>query len=316
MEGIKLPLDENLWDALQIDDGPELEFLKSQTGIYDPDALKKHVMAVQAKAYEYFPYFCIISFSFARIRIHRLPAYPAVMSLVRERPDAIMLDLGSCCTHKLGLKLLDTYTSNLVGTDVRKVAADGYPLQNLLASDLRREFWDLGHELFQSTPGTFPVSFLAGDVFDPSFLTLAPVSTSASASSTPSPALSNLASLTTLNGQISILHASYFFHLFDEQKQTELAYLVAGLLCPLPGSMILGFHVGREKKGWRHDVIPRGQQMFCHSPESWIQLWEGIFPKGTVRVEAVLQKQGEYHPSLLVSEGPDDGVMVWSCIRL
>jgi hypothetical protein len=49
-----------------------------------------------------------------------------------------MLDLGSCCTHKLGLKLLDTYTSNLVGTDIRKVAADGYPLQNLLASDLRR----------------------------------------------------------------------------------------------------------------------------------------------------------------------------------
>ncbi|KAJ7853571.1 hypothetical protein B0H14DRAFT_3654160 [Mycena olivaceomarginata] len=30
--------------------------------------------------------------------------------------------------------------------------------------------WDLGHELFNSTPATFPVAFLAGDAFDPAFL--------------------------------------------------------------------------------------------------------------------------------------------------
>ena len=30
-------------------------------------------------------------------------------------------------------------------------------------------FWDFGHELFKTTPGTSPVAFLAGDVFDPTF---------------------------------------------------------------------------------------------------------------------------------------------------
>ncbi|KAF8207831.1 hypothetical protein K438DRAFT_1962099 [Mycena galopus ATCC 62051] len=296
---LKPPLDEKLWDVFPFEDG-ELEFLKSQTGIHDSDTLKKHVLAVQAKAYELYPYYCVKSFSFTRIKIHCLPAYPRVLSLVRERPNAIMLDLGSC-----------------FGTDIRKVAADGFPLENLVASDLRQGFWDLGHELFQSTPETFPVSFLAGDIFDRTFLVPA-AAVSTSTSSIEPPTLSNLTSLTALNGKISILHASLFFHLFNEQKQTELAHLLAGLLCPLPGSMIFGSHVGREIKGLGNQALRgSGHQMFCHSPDSWIELWENIFPKGTVRVEAILKEHPQYHRLVLeLPEKPDDGVLEWSCVRL
>ncbi|KAJ6535958.1 hypothetical protein DFH09DRAFT_1091513 [Mycena vulgaris] len=45
------PLDENSWDVFQVG-GEGLQFLSSQTGIYDADELKKHVQVVQAKAYQ------------------------------------------------------------------------------------------------------------------------------------------------------------------------------------------------------------------------------------------------------------------------
>ncbi|KAJ7845307.1 hypothetical protein B0H13DRAFT_2410081 [Mycena leptocephala] len=294
------PLDENLWN--------EIQFLSSQTGIYDADELKKHVRLIQAKAYQIVAYPCIRTFNFTRLRMAGLPAYSRIKMLLRGRPDAILLDLGCC-----------------FGTDIRKVAADGFPLQNLVACDLHREFWNFGHELFRSTPETFPVAFLAGDVLDRSFLApaeLQPTSTSPSAA--PLPALSNITSLTTLNGHVSLLHISYVFHHFDEQKQTDLACSIAGLLSPLPGSMIFGSQVGKITAG----PIPRPPrhpddedlQMFSHSPESWTTMWENIFPKGTARVEAALRQREECHPTELLPPVPggggDDGVLTWSITRL
>jgi hypothetical protein len=35
---------------------------------------------------------------------------------------------------------------------------------------VHEEFWNFGHELFRSAPETFPVWFLAGDIFDRSCL--------------------------------------------------------------------------------------------------------------------------------------------------
>ncbi|KAJ7111498.1 hypothetical protein C8R44DRAFT_842288 [Mycena epipterygia] len=293
------PLDENFWDVLKIDN-EGLAFFKFHTGIHDSEALKKHIVAVHTKAYEVHGYHCIRSFLFTRTRISHMAAYPRAISLGRKRQDAILLDLGCC-----------------FGTDIRKVAQDGFPTQNLIASDLRPEFWNLGHELFRFTPETFPVSFLQGDVFDRNFLALAAaLSTSTSTTCRKNP---NVTSLTPLNGHISVLHTSYFFHLFNEQKQTEVAHLVAGLLSPLPGSMVFGEHVGKDVKGIRPDPYMRrvGGEMFCHSPESWVELWESILPKGSVRVEARLKKRGEYHPSeLFTLEDGDDGIMDWSCTRV
>jgi hypothetical protein len=38
---------------------------------------------------------------------------------------------------------------------------------------VHEEFWNSGHELFRSAPETFPVWFLADDIFDRSFLAAA-----------------------------------------------------------------------------------------------------------------------------------------------
>ena len=75
------------------------------------------------------------------------------------------------------------------------------------------EFWSVGHKLFKSTPETFPVKFIAGDIFDEAFLETAPVTTRTPAS--PPPALPSLNALTPLHGRLSAIHASSFFHLFN-----------------------------------------------------------------------------------------------------
>ncbi|EMD41445.1 hypothetical protein CERSUDRAFT_110022 [Gelatoporia subvermispora B] len=252
-------------------DQEELAFLKSQTGITDEEALKQHCFKVQADAHKIFPYNCIRRFNFLRLKIARLPAYPHLLKIGKERQGAIFLDIGCC-----------------FGNDARKAIADGYPAENVITSDLRPEFWQLGHELFKSTPETFPVPFVPGDAFNQDFLKR--ISPFYEPPSTPVPDLRALTSFTPLLGHVSAIHASSFFHLFDEEGQFLLAQSLAGLLSPEPGSIIFGMHGGAKEKGLNTEGgLRRGSYMFCHSPESWTELWDGqVFKKGTVKVEAEL----------------------------
>lgn len=148
----------------------------------------------------------------------------------------------------------------------------------------------MGHELFKSTPETFPVPFVAGDAFDPAHI--APRAPFYELPETSLPSLDTLTSLTPLQGHVSSIHASSLFHLFGEEKQSQLAHALASLLSPLPGSTIFGSHGGKAEKGLRVEATnSRGEHMFCHSPESWNELWDGeIFRKSTVKVETELIK--------------------------
>jgi hypothetical protein len=102
---------------------------------------------------------------------------------------------------------------------------------------------------------------MTGDVFDPAFI--APRPPFDRPPETPCPDLGVLNSLTPLQGRLSAIHASSFFHLFSEEQQLEVAQRLATLLSPTPGSMIFGTHIGLDKRGTRLG------RMFCHDPESW-----------------------------------------------
>ncbi|KAG6899163.1 hypothetical protein C0993_012723 [Termitomyces sp. T159_Od127] len=171
-------------------------------------------------------------------------------------------------------------------------------------------FWDLGHELFKTTPTTYPAAFIAGDVFDSSLI--APRAPSTEVPQTPQPSLDTLVSLTPLQGRVSAIHASSFFHLFNETRQHELAHRLASLLSPRSGSVLFGVHIGKPDKG-----VVRGDagepSLFCHSPESWRDLWDGqVFEQGAVKVDAYL-KQVE-RPDM---KSPEPFyLLVWSVTRL
>ena len=153
--------------------------------------------------------------------------------------------------------------------------------------------------MFRTTPETFPLNFLAGDAFDDAHL-----SPTAPVPSGPPPPVASVNTLTELRGHISVTHASSLFHLFNEEKQFELGKRLAALLDPRPGSVIFGSHVGMPGKGYRYGTAGK---MFCHSPESWTQIWEEqIFEKGQVKVNAVLRHL----------EGAEIHMLDWSVERL
>ncbi|EIW65003.1 uncharacterized protein TRAVEDRAFT_42402 [Trametes versicolor FP-101664 SS1] len=295
-----LPLDENLYTLDEETSG----FFMAQTGIQDAEELRKHLLRVQAEAYAVFPYPCIRGFLFLQLKQSQLPAYKRLLVMGRERQGAILLDIGCC-----------------FGNDIRKAVYDGYPIENIVGSDLRSEFWELGHGFFKSTPTTFPVPFIAGDVFDTAHL--ASVPPLRAPPDGPIPELSTLTSLNPLRGHVSAIHASAFFHLFSEEKQLQLARKLAGLLSPVRGSMILGWHVGRPEKGFRYEVLPphrQGNPMFCHSAESWKEMWEGqVFGKDVVKVEAELREEAErrdWKDMPGVAPGAKFYALVWSVTRL
>ena len=148
---------------------------------------------------------------------------------------------------------------------------------------LGKGFWDLGHKLFRTTPETFPLKFLAGDAFDDAHL-----SPTAPVPSGPPPPVASVNTLTELREHISAIHASSFFHIFNEEQQFELCKRLGALLDPRPGSIIFGSHSGMPVKGERSGTF---RKAFSHSPESWTQVWEEqIFEKGQVKVNTVLEE--------------------------
>ncbi|KAJ7823103.1 hypothetical protein B0H13DRAFT_2241526 [Mycena leptocephala] len=233
----------------------ELAFLKTQTGIQDDEELKAHVLAIQKKAYEIcmglncvYPYACIRLFGFVNRAAHE-----HVLDLGRSVSRALILDTGCGGAYFLSSMYIYKITAMFleVGNDLRKIADDGFPVQNII------EFWDLGHELFRSTTILFPATLVAGDAFDLTFLSLPPLTEE------PQPATSHLdlrtlMSLNELHGRLSA------------EQQLELARKLAGLLSARPGSIIFGSHGAKLTKG---DSSSWGDNGIFHpSPESWARL--------------------------------------------
>jgi len=206
-----------------------------------------------------------------RLKISRLPTFKEALTIPSKKQGAILLDIGCC-----------------FGNDIRKAVDDGWPVQDTIAADLQQGFWDYGHELFKSTPESFPASFIAGDAFK----LITPRDPFYDEPDTLRPVLKSLTSLTPLQGHVSAIHASSFFHLFGEAKQLELARLLATLLSPAPGSVIFGSHGGSPGKEFRSEISSYGiVEMFCHSAESWKEVWDGVvFKKGTVRVDTWIKE--------------------------
>ncbi|KAI6039680.1 hypothetical protein EDC04DRAFT_2568253 [Pisolithus marmoratus] len=281
------PLDPSLYSLTP----NEAEFFKAATGINDDKMLRTHILMAQEKAYKVAPYPCIYIFAFLRVGITKLPVYQDILAIGRERPDAIFLDLGCCFS-----------------VDSRKVAFDGFPAHGIISSDLKKEFLELSNFLFRTSKDTWAGHFIPGDVLDPEMLCVAPI-TRGSKLGLP-PDLSTLTSLNPLHGRCSIIYASCFLHLFTEEQQVHLGRALAGLLSPEPGSLICGIQISMKEKGSKPMVFGSSEYtMFCHSPQSWTELWDGtVFEKGEVEVKTNVWE--------VSATGQTVDVLAWSVKRL
>ena len=183
------------------------------------------------------------------------------------------------------------------------------------------EFWDLGHRLFRTTPETYPVPFVQGDVFNSYFIKPAPPCYETP--STPRPDLKSLPemkSLTPLQGHVSAISVSLFFHLFPKDGQIHAAKALASLLSPVRGSMIFGTHVSTNDGTSKEFPFTADKTIYGFGVEDWKRLWNGeVFKEGSVRVEAELQRinmSKVYTDSF--SQNALDGhqALVWCITRL
>ncbi|GJJ13706.1 hypothetical protein Clacol_007962 [Clathrus columnatus] len=252
------PVDESLYSIRD----EEKEFFKLSTQIDDDEELRKHVCQVQAEAYS----------------LNQYPAYKHVLKLGKERPGAIYLEIG--CAF---------------GTDLRKLITDGYPRENVIASDIQNgifiiyslkasslsdlaivlEYYELGNKLFKTTPETCPFAFIPGDIFDSSVFDPQRRPEELSQVSESSFSLKSLTSLTPLHNRVSIIHISSVFHLFSPEKQQKLAHILASMLSPLPGSMILGKQLATDSGIYEWDFGNDVGSAWSYSTLAWKELWTG-----------------------------------------
>lgn len=127
------------------------------------------------------------------------------------------------------------------------MASQGVPTDNMYASDLIGELWELGYELF-SDKDRMKGQFIQADVFDDN-----------------SP-------LSQFNGKMDIVIANQFIHLFDWKKQVIAAKRIIGFTSG-PGAIVIGYQRAREMP--ENKVVPWGE-MFIHNVESWYELWRQV----------------------------------------
>ncbi|KAF4555709.1 Methyltransferase trt5-like protein [Elsinoe fawcettii] len=137
------------------------------------------------------------------------------------------------------------------GQDIRRLVYDGVPSENTYGSDLQLDFMQLGYDMFLDKE-TLKTTFIAGDVFDDN------------------------SDLKQLHGQIDIIQASAFFHLFDRDNQKKVAHRVVKLLKHQKNSLLVGRQVGSVNPGeFLHRTNPDAK-MFRHNDVSWKELWDEV----------------------------------------
>ncbi|KAI4727060.1 hypothetical protein E4T49_05171 [Aureobasidium sp. EXF-10728] len=137
------------------------------------------------------------------------------------------------------------------GQDIRRLVADGVPSEALIGSDLQQGFLDLGFDLFKDKE-TLHSKFVAADVFAAE------------------------SELTPLEGNIDVIHASSFFHLFGYEGQKKIARRVVQLLKPKKDSLLVGRQVGNVKAHEAESSASGNGNMFLQNVESWQQMWKEI----------------------------------------
>jgi hypothetical protein len=152
---------------------------------------------------------------------------------------------------------------------------------------LRRDFWEVGFELFRDRK-RFWSHFLEADV------------------------LADGANdgLKDLDGKMDVIYAGLFLHLFDYAGQRKVCERIVRLLKPVKDSVVLGRQVGYVVAGEKVHRTNYREKMFRHNEESFRRMWEEVGDRtGTRwRVEVELKEIVEDRdscPSLNAARDPD-----------
>ncbi|KAL8651930.1 MAG: hypothetical protein Q9210_002985 [Variospora velana] len=127
----------------------------------------------------------------------------------------------------------------------------------MYATDILSDFWELGYDLFRDKD-SFRAEFITADVLDPA-----------------SP-------LTALKGKVDIFLVNQVFHLFDKERQVQVAKNIIAL--SRQGSWVVGWQVGsvdgvalpvQTQAGGSTGSAGSHTRQF-HNRETWQALWQRV----------------------------------------
>jgi hypothetical protein len=150
--------------------------------------------------------------------------------------------------------LLDLDLGCCVGQDIRKLVFDGAPSENTYGSDLEKNFMDIGYELFLDKP-TLKTTFIAADIFNED------------------------SDLERIAGDIDIIHAASFLHLFDEEGQHKACERIVKLLKSEPGSLFIGRQIGNRESGVHVGSMDSSKKRYRHNAASFEKMWKMVGEK-------------------------------------
>ncbi|KAI1501345.1 hypothetical protein F5X99DRAFT_382958 [Biscogniauxia marginata] len=245
-------------DTLPADIQPARKFLERYGGIRGKD-VDKHIHYVRDRLWAIYPHVFIGHFRFLSFGFTSDPSYRAALRrLLLPKTAASFLDLGCC-----------------VGQILRQLAYDGVDSTKLYGIDVEPRFLDLGYDLFRDK-GKLKATLIVGDLLKHGEVGVQDEG------------------LGALDGRMSIVHATSFFHLFAWEDQLRAATRIVRFLDPGdPDVMIFGRHVGTTIPGERKG--PDGDRRYLHDKETWQKLWDDVGKLTGTSWRAVmepLEKQG------------------------
>ena len=129
---------------------------------------------------------------------------------------------------------------------MRLLAAEGCYSSQMYASDINRELWDLGYDLFKDREDML-AKFIQADILNAD------------------------SDLNQLKGQADIIMVNQVLHLFDWKKQVAAIKQIVNL--SKPGSLVVGYQ--RAQVPAREVERPWGR-MYLHDHESFQRIWSTV----------------------------------------
>ncbi|KAI2629987.1 hypothetical protein GGR54DRAFT_628378 [Hypoxylon sp. NC1633] len=218
---------------------PDIEpirwLLEKYSGIRAKD-IDDHIHQIRDRLWEIHPYVCVGHFRFLSLKFTSDLRYQVALNrLLAPSSKTSFLDVGCC-----------------IGQVLRQLAYDGVDSSKLYGTDLEPRFFETGFDLFRDR-GKFKATLVAGDMLSEE----------------------GDKKLDVLDGKMSIIHSTSFFHLFTWEEQIRAARRMVRLFDPNdPDAMIFGRQVGTTTPGNRDGTS--GPKRYLHNAESWQELWDEV----------------------------------------
>ncbi|KAI0436320.1 hypothetical protein F4803DRAFT_566945 [Xylaria telfairii] len=234
--------------ALPADVEPARALLEQYSGIPAKD-VDRHVYQMRDRLWDVYPYACVGRFRFASLDFaadayYQVALFRLLQAQTDDDDETRLLDVGCC-----------------VGQVLRKLAFDGVASCRLFGTDVEPRFVDLGFDLFRDRD-TFKGRFVTGDILRPN-----PNQDRDQGKEDDA--------LDVLDGKMTFIHATSFFHLFTWDDQVRAASRMVRFLHPHRADvMLFGRQVGT--------MLPRdngkagSDKVYLHNAASWQRLWDEV----------------------------------------